>query len=270
MLASRPTMGSIDRRCGCFRKLPSIARLIVAEPMVRAAQQRDGPMRSDQLDDMRHEASRDRETLDALSGELGQDRLECAREIVRAYRSSQPASAIEDPVLTLKILATLEELGRLVPPPQRQMGAAPQGVPEQPIPAVPRCRKIGLRFLTCLEDGHVCSDLESHLQTAHGLTPAQYRERWRLPPNCPMRVPTSCRKRVDWRIRLSSDAFKKADSADRAPQGQLPGRRGLVEITRLRRRRRKGGVVALGHDRAKAWPSPDRHSENPKNDGSRR
>ena len=43
--------------------------------------------------------------------------------------------------------------------------------------------------LVCLEDGKHVTMLKRHLNTAHGLTPEQYREKWSLPSDYPMVAP---------------------------------------------------------------------------------
>jgi predicted transcriptional regulator len=40
--------------------------------------------------------------------------------------------------------------------------------------------------LICMEDGLSMKMLKRHLQTVHGMTPQQYRAKWRLPPDYPM------------------------------------------------------------------------------------
>ncbi len=40
--------------------------------------------------------------------------------------------------------------------------------------------------LVCLEDGLTMKMLKRHLQTVHGMTPAEYRAKWGLPPDYPM------------------------------------------------------------------------------------
>lgn len=58
--------------------------------------------------------------------------------------------------------------------------------PAIPSPAVPIRRSIRPDKLTCLDCGWSGQMLKRHLGTAHGLTPALYRERWTLDPNYPM------------------------------------------------------------------------------------
>jgi predicted transcriptional regulator len=40
--------------------------------------------------------------------------------------------------------------------------------------------------LICMEDGLRMKMLKRHLQTVHGMTPEEYREKWRLPDDYPM------------------------------------------------------------------------------------
>ena len=44
-------------------------------------------------------------------------------------------------------------------------------------------------YLICMEDGISMKMLKRHLQTVHGMTPDQYRAKWRLPPDYPMVAP---------------------------------------------------------------------------------
>jgi len=55
--------------------------------------------------------------------------------------------------------------------------------------------------LRSFEDGHLYKTLVLHLK-AHGLTPAQYRVKWGLPPQYPMVAPA-------YAIRLSEEAKKR-------------------------------------------------------------
>lgn len=72
-------------------------------------------MRPDLGDEARSVAKRDRAVTEAPLEDLGQHRLECARDIVRAYQSSHPASESEEPDLTSKVLTMLEELANWTP-----------------------------------------------------------------------------------------------------------------------------------------------------------
>lgn len=49
-------------------------------------------------------------------------------------------------------------------------------------------------YIVCLEDGKMVKDLEDHLHKK-GMTPQQYREKWKLPPQYPMMAPNTLLKR---------------------------------------------------------------------------
>ena len=56
---------------------------------------------------------------------------------------------------------------------------------EQKEPAVSIRKSVTPGYLICLEDGKHFKSLKRHL-TAHGLTPEQYRTKWKLPSDYPM------------------------------------------------------------------------------------
>ena len=58
-----------------------------------------------------------------------------------------------------------------------------------PTPAVAVKRSVFPAFIVCLEDGKKLKTLKRHLETSHGLSPADYRAKWGLPRNYPMVAP---------------------------------------------------------------------------------
>jgi predicted transcriptional regulator len=66
---------------------------------------------------------------------------------------------------------------------------------EKRAPAVPIKRSVQRDFIICLEDGIKARTLKRHLQSAHGLTPQQYREKWGLPRDYPMAAPAYSERR---------------------------------------------------------------------------
>ena len=78
---------------------------------------------------------------------------------------------------------------------QRIAGVAPEGTDqpaaaeERPRPAVSIKKSVQQDHIVCLEEGFKGKTLKRHLQTAHGMTPQQYRDRWRLPREYPMVAP---------------------------------------------------------------------------------
>jgi predicted transcriptional regulator len=86
---------------------------------------------------------------------------------------------------------------------------------------VPIRRSITPDFLICLDDGKRFKSLRRHL-TGHGLTPEQYREKWKLPSDYPMGAPNY--------------AAQRSALAKQIGLGQIRKQIGLGQI------RRKAGV----------------------------
>jgi predicted transcriptional regulator len=66
---------------------------------------------------------------------------------------------------------------------------------EKPKPAVPIKKSVQPDHIVCLEDGFHAKTLKRHLLSAHGLTPQQYREKWRLPKDYPIVAPAYSERR---------------------------------------------------------------------------
>lgn len=69
-------------------------------------------------------------------------------------------------------------------------------VPAAPlVPAVPIKKSITPDAIICLEDGKPFKSLKRHIGAKFGLTPDQYRAKWKLPPDYPMTAPNYAEKR---------------------------------------------------------------------------
>ncbi len=103
--------------------------------------------------------------------------LEMAAEVVAAFVSNNPLPRAELPALIQAIHDTLAGLS----------AGGETSIPreERKEPAVSIRRSVTPGFLICLEDGKHFKSLKRHL-TAHGLTPEQYRAKWKLPSDYPM------------------------------------------------------------------------------------
>ncbi len=96
--------------------------------------------------------------------------LEHTTRIVGAHVSHNAMPAADLPRLIATVHETLATLG---PEPK-------------PKPAVSIKQSVKAEYITCLEDGTEHKMLKRHLKTAHGMTPEEYRERWRLPRDYPL------------------------------------------------------------------------------------
>jgi predicted transcriptional regulator len=114
------------------------------------------------------------------------DPIELAAEIVAAFVSKNPLPKSDLPALIHAMhsaVASLSTDGK----------RAPLQV-EAKEPAVPIRKSITPDFLICLEDGKRFKSLRRHLGTL-GLTPHQYREKWKLPSDYPMVAPNYAAQR---------------------------------------------------------------------------
>lgn len=83
--------------------------------------------------------------------------------------------------------------------------------PERPKPAVPVKQSVTRNYIVCLEDGRKLKMLKRYLRTKHGMTPEEYRVKWRLPASYPMVAPAYAAQR---------SAFAKSIGLGRKPQAR--------------------------------------------------
>jgi predicted transcriptional regulator len=83
-------------------------------------------------------------------------------------------------------------------------------------PAVPIKKSVQREYIVCLEDGIHARTLKRHLNTAHGMTPQQYRDKWELPGDYPLIAPaySAARSKMAKKLGLG----RKATSAKPQPR----------------------------------------------------
>jgi predicted transcriptional regulator len=111
--------------------------------------------------------------------------IELAAEIVAAFVSNNPLPKSDLPALIHAMHSAVASLSS-------EPKSAPQIEAKEP--AVPIRKSITPDFLICLEDGKRFKSLRRHLGTL-GLTPHQYREKWKLPSDYPMVAPNYAAQR---------------------------------------------------------------------------
>jgi predicted transcriptional regulator len=136
--------------------------------------------------------------------------LQMAAEVVAAFVSNNPVPKGELPALIQTIHDTLARLSSGVENP------VPKEEPKEP--AVSIRKSITPEYLICLEDGKHFKSLKRHL-AALGLTPEQYRAKWKLPSDYPMVAPNYAAARSAMakasglgQIRREADARKRGRS----------------------------------------------------------
>ncbi|WEX91711.1 MucR family transcriptional regulator (plasmid) [Sinorhizobium garamanticum] len=112
-------------------------------------------------------------------------RLELTSRIVAAYlsRNTVPAG----------------EVRRLIEQTYDSLCGTSQAEKTEPAsesrPAVPIKKSVTADFIICLENGKKFKSLKRHLMAKYGLTPEQYREKWKLPFDYPMTAPNYAHQR---------------------------------------------------------------------------
>ena len=104
-------------------------------------------------------------------------------EIVAAYLRKNSVASSDVPAVITQVYQSLATLG------QPQL--------TEPEPAVPIRRSVNPEYIICLDCGVKAKMLKRHLTSAHNLTPAAYRERWKLPPDYPLVAPSYAARRSE-------------------------------------------------------------------------
>ncbi len=121
------------------------------------------------------------DAVNTPSGEL--ERMTAS--IVSAYVERNAVPLDEVPGLIRSVFMSL-----------REASTAGTGVAtEAGQPAVAIRKSLTPDYLICLEDGRKCKMLKRHLRTEHGLTPEEYRRKWKLLPTYPMVAPNYAKER---------------------------------------------------------------------------
>ena len=115
------------------------------------------------------------------------DLVEVAADVVAAFVANNSLPIGELPALIQAVHGTVVRLasGPDIP-------AIFQAATKEPV--VPVRKSITPDYLICLEDGKKLKTLKKHL-AGLGLTPAQYREKWKLPADYPMVAPNYAAQR---------------------------------------------------------------------------
>lgn len=106
--------------------------------------------------------------------------VDLTANIVSAYVSHNTTPAAEIPALIGQVHAALVRISG---------GHAEPIATEAAKPAVAVKKSVTPDYIVCLEDGKKFKSLKRHLRAQYNMTPEQYREKWKLPPDYPMVAP---------------------------------------------------------------------------------
>jgi predicted transcriptional regulator len=112
--------------------------------------------------------------------------LEMAADIVSAFVSNNSVPIADLPTVISSVHATLTGLA---------VGSTRPQVETAKEPPVSIKKSITPEFIICLEDGKKFKSLKRHLRTSYGLTPDQYRDKWKLSSDYPMVAPAYAERR---------------------------------------------------------------------------
>jgi predicted transcriptional regulator len=168
-----------------------------------------------------------------MAGESGTDVLRLTAKIVSAHIGNNRVAADVLPDLIQSVHRSLATVGMAEPAP----------APAPLTPAVLIRKSVFPDYIVCLEDGKKLKMLKRHLQTSYGMTPQQYREKWRLPADYPMVAPnyashrSSLAKQAGLGRKPGSSAPEQKNVTGEGKKPDLP-----VEppVTRGRARRARG------------------------------
>jgi len=104
-------------------------------------------------------------------------------EIVSAYVRKNQIAPADIPTLINTVYQSLLAAGKAAEPePERT-------------PAVPLRQSVRPNYIVCLECGQRAKMLRRHIRAEHGLSPEQYRARWKLSPDYPLTAPAYSEQR---------------------------------------------------------------------------
>jgi predicted transcriptional regulator len=104
--------------------------------------------------------------------------LTLTADIVAAHVSNNSVAVNDLPGLIQNVHSALQGI------------SAPREAEEsRPEPKVSIRASVKPDYIVCLEDGKKQKMLKRHLMTNHGMTPAEYRQKWGLPADYPMVAP---------------------------------------------------------------------------------
>ena len=125
--------------------------------------------------------------------------VEMTAEIVSAYVSANQVPPQDLPALIRTVYSALQEIG----------GRTIAGEEQLQEPAVSVKKSVTADYIICLEDGKRFKSLKRHLRTRYGMTPDEYRAKWRLPHDYPMVAPNYAKQRSNLAKRMGLGHARK-------------------------------------------------------------
>jgi predicted transcriptional regulator len=141
---------------------------------------------------------------------------ELTADIVSAYVSNNALSPDELASLISEVHSAL----------QRAPSNTAEPAPEPQRPAVPIKKSVTPDYIISLENGQKFKSLKRHLMNSYGMTPDEYRAKWRLPKEYPMVAPNYAKTRSE----LAKSLGLGRKRSEPQPAAPTPKRRGRAKV----------------------------------------
>ena len=115
--------------------------------------------------------------------------VEASTQLVSVYLANNPLPASELPTLVEQVYGTLN--GLVV----QTIGGGKNYKRESQKPAVPIEKSLEPDYLICLECGGKYKSMKKHLAASYGMSPEEYRAKWKLAADYPMTAPSYSSRR---------------------------------------------------------------------------
>ena len=136
--------------------------------------------------------------------------IELTADIVAAHVSNNNVAVGDVANLVQQVHQALSGLGE----------APAEAEPQKKEPVVSVRASVKPDYIVCMECGKKHKTLNRHLQTAHGMSPTEYRKDYGLPDTYPMTAPNYSQQRQEMakRIGLGRKRSEPAAASDSKPQ----------------------------------------------------
>jgi predicted transcriptional regulator len=124
------------------------------------------------------------------------DKLALIADVVSSYLRRNSVSADQIGTVVASVTRAMGDAEKQLARGDVAVGATGEvATTARPEPAVSVRSSVKPDFIVCLDCGAKVKTLKRHLQSAHGLDPKQYRERWDLKKDYPMTAPAYSERR---------------------------------------------------------------------------
>jgi predicted transcriptional regulator len=141
--------------------------------------------------------------------------IEHTADIVSAHVANNTVALSDVPALVTRVYEALAGLSEPQPEPEA----------EGKTPVVSVRASVKPDYITCMECGRKQKTLKRHLQTAHGMSPDQYRKDYGLPASYPMVAPNYSKQRGELARQIGLGRKREPQPAPEAPQPKRRGRK---------------------------------------------